>query len=437
MAFIIRPIICTRLASSRIPQKAIKEINGEPLIHNLCARLITMGLRPIIACPKSDLLTFESILDGMDVSYYYGHDDDPLARMHAAAKANDVQTIIRITHDKVFIDQKTIFEGVNQFQTNNLDYLYSTEFTAGTAFEIISFDALEKAASKFRNIEHISYAIKSVTRNKQELKVNDKKKSDLRLLVDYPEDIDLLQLLFCKLGNYATLDEVLEYYKVNPWIKKLNQMPLLSVYTCAYNEGSRIEQAINSVRQQDIFSDCEYILIDDHSTDDTFEKMCFHSSQNNNVKVIRNNKNLGLASSSNKALEKARGKYIVRLDADDYFVKPDSLSHLLESISSRQLDAVYPNNNFGCQTKVQNGKDEHHVGGAIFSKKAIDHVKFTSGLRGYEGYDFFERAKNQIRIGYLARVIFFYTQRDGSLSKECAIKRTHIKREIDDRISQI
>jgi hypothetical protein len=62
--------------------------------------------------------------------------------------------------------------------------------------------------------------------------------------------------------------------------------------------------------------------------------------------------------------------------------------------------------------------------------RAINHVKFTEGLRGYEGLDFFARAKDTLSIGYFARPTFFYTQRNDSMSKTNLDDREKIKNNI-------
>jgi glycosyltransferase involved in cell wall biosynthesis len=176
----------------------------------------------------------------------------------------------------------------------------------------------------------------------------------------------------------------------------------------------------------------EYIIVDDFSNDKTTEKIATFALQNPNTKWVRNQSNLGLASSSNIALKMARGKYIMRIDADDFFVTSNSCQEMLIAIHEGNLEAVYPNNYFGDYEQIQKGREEHHVGGAIFDKRAINYIKFSDGLRGYEGLDFFTRAQDKLKIGYLNRAIFFYTQRVDSMSKTNLEMRAQIKRRIEE-----
>jgi len=120
----------------------------------------------------------------------------------------------------------------------------------------------------------------------------------------------------------------------------------------------------------------------------------------------------------------------MRLDADDYFSYKEVCRDLINEIEETGHDVIYPSNYFGSMSKIQTGKECHHIGGAIFKTRAINHVKFTEGLRGYEGLDFFARAKDTLSIGYFARPTFFYTQRNDSMSKTNLDDREKIKNNI-------
>ena len=96
------------------------------------------------------------------------------------------------------------------------------------------------------------------------------------------------------------------------------KQPLVTVYITNYNYGNYIEKAINSLLEQ-TFKDFEMLIIDDGSTDNSREIIEKHASVKN-VKIIYQ-KNKGLITSNNIALRLARGKYLMRLDADDIWIK--------------------------------------------------------------------------------------------------------------------
>ncbi len=428
-------IICARLASSRVPNKAIAKINGKTMLDHLTERLGKTGIQIIVAVPPADSSTFVCEVQNTGVNWYIGETDDPLRRTYLAAEAFGIDNVIRVCHDKIFVDPEQVFAMLDVFNRRALDYCYSSKFVDGTAFEIISRQALRLAAEKYRNVEFIGYAVKSVTDNTLDYDLPTRK-TDARLLLDYPEDKILLEAIMQGCGNACGLEEALGFLEKNRWAKRINQLPKVTVYTAAYNAEKFIEQCMGSVAKQRVFGDMEYILVDDHSSDKTTQLIAKFCAQFKNARWFRNEKNLGLASSSNIALALARSRYILRLDADDYLHTNHAVSDLVEEIEATGKDVIIPNNWFGSMDKVQHGKDVMHIGGSLFRTRAVNHIKFTDGLRGLEGLDFFTRARDQLSIGYLNKPTFFYRQRPDSMSKTNLDDRTRIKQSILNKASE-
>ena len=96
----------------------------------------------------------------------------------------------------------------------------------------------------------------------------------------------------------------------------MNNEPLVSVIMAIYNCERFIEKAISCVVNQ-TYTNWELILIDDYSSDQTFSIAQKISNSDNRIRLFRNEKNLTLAPTLNKCLERANGKYIARMDGDD------------------------------------------------------------------------------------------------------------------------
>src|SRR5574337_1582335 len=113
----------------------------------------------------------------------------------------------------------------------------------------------------------------------------------------------------------------------------------ISVIITNYNYGKYLPRAIRSLKSQSFNqNEFETIIIDDCSTDNSKEII---ETFGNYIKAIYNDQNLGLAASCNKAIKQAIGKYIIRLDADD-FVNKDWLKvhHLFLSNNKGEMDAT-------------------------------------------------------------------------------------------------
>jgi spore coat polysaccharide biosynthesis protein SpsF (cytidylyltransferase family) len=426
-------ILCSRSHSSRVPGKCFIKYQGITHIEHLIMRLLEVDLPIYVAVPENEVNNYMFLLDKYPKRVFIsaGFDTNPLARTYTCAKQNNIKNIVRVTHDKIFVDTDVLKHAIDRIKTEpDLDYIYSSDFIPGTGFEIISYSALESARQKFpQDVEHISYAIKAVATKQLNYKIISQRLNNVfRLLVDYPEDVKLMDIIFSTIGVNCTLRDVTDFMEHNPWLRNVNKLPLVSIYTCAYNAEKWITESMGSVAMQENFSNYEYILIDDDSKDKTLFHMGKFCNTFKNTKFYRNIQNVGLSSSSNRALKIAKGKYIIRLDADDYFLSNNSVMSLVRKIEKDKADVVYPN--YYMANKNTSGRMDHHIGGALFDTSAINHVKFTERLRGHDSLDVFLRAKDQLKITYLEEPIFYYRQHNESLTKNNIKEREEIKQRL-------
>ncbi len=90
----------------------------------------------------------------------------------------------------------------------------------------------------------------------------------------------------------------------------------ISVVMPTYNAEKYLKESIESILNQ-TFKDFEFIIINDGSTDNSLKIIKGYERKDKRIILINNPKNLGLQKTLNKGLEVAKGKYIVRMDADD------------------------------------------------------------------------------------------------------------------------
>lgn len=101
-------------------------------------------------------------------------------------------------------------------------------------------------------------------------------------------------------------------------------MPNLSVIIPTYNRSFTVVKAIDSVLQQ-TYEDYEVIVVDDGSTDNTYEKLKPYLNKIH----YEYKENGGISSARNRGLEIAQGNYIALLDSDDFW-KPEKLQKQME-----------------------------------------------------------------------------------------------------------
>ena len=92
-------------------------------------------------------------------------------------------------------------------------------------------------------------------------------------------------------------------------------MPKISTIMSVYNGERYLEKAVESILTQ-TFTDFEFIIVNDGSTDNSQIILKRLAEQNKKIHLI-NQENIGLTKSLNKALAIARGEFIARMDADD------------------------------------------------------------------------------------------------------------------------
>lgn len=96
----------------------------------------------------------------------------------------------------------------------------------------------------------------------------------------------------------------------------MEKNPKISVVMPTYNAEKYLREAIDSILNQ-TYSDFEFLIIDDNSTDKTLE--IIESYNDSRIRVIKGDCK-GIAAALNKGLEEAKGEYIARMDADDISV---------------------------------------------------------------------------------------------------------------------
>lgn len=106
-----------------------------------------------------------------------------------------------------------------------------------------------------------------------------------------------------------------------------NEMPTVSVIMPAYNAQRFVEAAIRSVMTQ-TFPDWELLVLDDGSTDATLAIAQKLAQEDNRIRFLPNDRNMGVARTRNRGFDLCRGRYVALLDSDDVW-HPDKLEKQL------------------------------------------------------------------------------------------------------------
>jgi putative colanic acid biosynthesis glycosyltransferase len=112
--------------------------------------------------------------------------------------------------------------------------------------------------------------------------------------------------------------------------------PRITVVTVCRNSAATIERTLQSVLAQD-HADFEYVVIDGASTDGTLDTLQRHASR---LAALISEPDRGVYEAMNKGVRRARGEYILFMNAGDVFAADDVLSVAAEQADA---DVVYGN----------------------------------------------------------------------------------------------
>ncbi|GAP72521.1 glycosyltransferase family 2 protein [Candidatus Symbiothrix dinenymphae] len=115
---------------------------------------------------------------------------------------------------------------------------------------------------------------------------------------------------------------------------------ILSIIVPVYNQEPYLAKCLDSLLNQDL-TNYEILAINDGSTDNSANILEKYALKYDNVMVV-NQENKGLGGARNTGLSRARGKYVMFIDSDDY-IEPNSLSILINKISADKSDILYAN----------------------------------------------------------------------------------------------
>lgn len=202
-------------------------------------------------------------------------------------------------------------------------------------------------------------------------------------------------------------------------------MPETSVVICNYNNSKYIGRAIRSCLKQSLpRNKYEIIVVDDASTDNSKEII---ESFGDKVVSVFLEKNGGVANASNVGIKKALGKYIIRVDSDDY-INENTLLFMSEILNwNHDIGFVYADH-----LKVEEDESvrEHvvintldlllrHGAGIIFRKQYLEALGlYKQELRNAEDFDLLKRYISNFNGYHLKVPLYRYRQHGGNMTKD-------------------
>ena len=120
----------------------------------------------------------------------------------------------------------------------------------------------------------------------------------------------------------------------------------VSIICTNYNKGDWVREAMDSFLNQKTNFDFEIIIIDDASTDHSYELIQEYQNKfPEKVRTFRNEVNLGITRTWKKVCQEAKGQYIARCDSDDFWTDPFKLQKQVDLLDA-STDSLWSNTEF-------------------------------------------------------------------------------------------
>lgn len=194
-----------------------------------------------------------------------------------------------------------------------------------------------------------------------------------------------------------------------------------TVLMSVFNGERWLEDAIRSVLTQS-FSDFDFIIIDDGSIDHS--EHIVRSFSDHRIKFLRNDKQIGLPMSLNRGLEVSKGRYIIRMDADDVSL-PLRFEKQIAFLDANQNIGVCGSwvQTFGDKCEILKAEENHkEIVTKLFFSNALFHPSVTirrdvlsshrllyeSGFTGSEDYRLWVRLAEVTEFANLQEVLLNY-----------------------------
>jgi glycosyltransferase involved in cell wall biosynthesis len=203
---------------------------------------------------------------------------------------------------------------------------------------------------------------------------------------------------------------------------------MVSLIITTYNYAQYVERAIRSAIDQSLpASQFEIIVVNDFSTDGTAAIL---ENYVNDVRVYNLEQNLGLAGARNFGIKKAKGQFIIFLDADDYLHKETLRVQKLFLEENNSLDAVsvdyYLVDERGKHIEHVNAAEKPIACGILFRKDFLYNIGlYDEGFRAREEEDLRIRWNEKYNIYNIILPLYRYRMHDNNLTKNSTEMNKH------------
>lgn len=220
-----------RMGASRLPGKVLMDLAGRPALCRMLDRVRQAETLDGIVIATSTAPADDAVVawaEAGGVAVYRGSEDNVLERVLDAHRDMRSDVIVELCGDCPLIDPTVIDIAVRRFARGDCDIVTTTapqSYPEGLDVEVFTLDALEEVARTCDDDEVREHVSSDFYRNGERWRLvslaapEELHRPDLRLLLDWPEDLEFLSCLYARLdkeyGPAFTTADVLSIIDAN------------------------------------------------------------------------------------------------------------------------------------------------------------------------------------------------------------------------------
>lgn len=225
--------VTARLGSTRLPRKALLPVGGKPALQHLIER-VHLTRRPDLrvlcttTLPEDDELARLGQQLGLEI--YRGDPDCVTRRYLGAARQFGVELLVTAEGDDLFADPEHMDRTIDRYHQTGADLLLCRQLPLGASCYAVKVSTLLEVEKGFDPAYTGSFVPPIVEAGRftiEDIRLNDPAlaRPDLRMTLDYPEDLSFFEAVCMGLGvgRTPTLKEIICFLDAHPEVRDLNR----------------------------------------------------------------------------------------------------------------------------------------------------------------------------------------------------------------------
>jgi len=233
----IGAVIPARSTSQRLPGKQLADLGGRPVIVRMIERLASsrfLSPHRVVVCTTEESTDGElaEVARSVGASVFRGDSDDLIRRLADAVAEHGFDIVVEADGDDPFVDVGYIDRGIELLRDHpDVDVALAPDLPLGLAAKVVRGSAFERVRASYRTTSNDTGFMYFFTRTglctveRLPAERAEHMRPDIRLTLDYDEDLALMRTVFNRLDGASRIfgvDEIVTLFEQSPELVAVN-----------------------------------------------------------------------------------------------------------------------------------------------------------------------------------------------------------------------